>query len=91
MGDSHSNGNGNGVRVLQKVTLTFVYDTSNHQVTIEGDTMQISLAQMIAGEGLRVLDEKRRMAAAMQLQELMRQQAADAAVAAALRNGQHRA
>jgi hypothetical protein len=49
--------------------------------------MPLSLAMMIVSEGQRVLDEQRRVAAAMHLRQQLAEQAANEALAAALRNG----
>ena len=53
---------------VSRSTLVLEYDGETHQVIIGGDPMPISLAQMICGEAQRVMDEKRRAAAAMMLQ-----------------------
>lgn len=54
---------GNGTTTL---TLTLHHDTL--QVSIGGDQMPVALAQMIAGEAMRQLDQIRRIAAAQGLQ-----------------------
>lgn len=47
--------------------LELVMDLATFQVSIGGEVMPISLAQMMCGEALRILDEQRRLAAATQL------------------------
>jgi hypothetical protein len=58
---SHSPGDSASLR------LELVMDLATFQVSIGGEQMPISLAQMICGEALRLLDEQRRLAAATQL------------------------
>ncbi len=66
-----------GVVVRSVIVLAFEYDLDTHQVVIGGQPMQLSLAQMIAGEGMRVLEEMRKLAALQALQRA----AADARLA----------
>jgi hypothetical protein len=66
---------GNGVRVAGEIVLELRYDCVSFQVSIGGEPMALSLAQMIVDEGARVLAEQRRLAAAMQLQKQMQEQA----------------
>jgi hypothetical protein len=77
----------NGVHVTGKIFLVLEYDCVTHQVSIGGDTMQISLAQMICDEGARVLTDQRRMATAMALQAQIKEQAQAQAIANSLRGG----
>jgi hypothetical protein len=65
----------NGVRKVEQSVLTLTYDHETHQVAIGGVPMPLSLAMMICGEGMRVLEEQRGVAAVRVLQ----QQAAEAA------------
>jgi hypothetical protein len=78
-------GNGNGVTHSPVAVLTFTLDLTTHQVAIGGQPMPLTLAMMIAGEGMRILEEQRRVAAAMVLRQQLADQAANKAVAAALR------
>lgn len=75
MENNGGNGGDNGVGVLQKHRLVLVYDTATHQVSIEGDALPLSLAQMMLDEAARVLTETRRRAAAMQIAAQMQEQA----------------
>ncbi len=70
-----------GVEFRRVVVLAFEYDLDTHQVAIGGQPMPLSLAQMIAGEGMRVLEEHRKLAALQALQRA----AADAALAERVR------
>jgi hypothetical protein len=67
--------NGHGAVQTGKIVLALEYDLVTHQVTTGGDPMQVSLAQMICDEALRVLGEQRRIAAVVQLQRQMAEQA----------------
>lgn len=49
------------------VHMELVMDLTTFQVSIGGESMPISLAQMICEEALRILGETRRLAAAKQL------------------------
>lgn len=62
-------GNVNGVRVFQKIELKIVYDTGTHSLGIEAENVPIALGQMMLDEAQRILSEKRRLAAALQLQK----------------------
>ena len=84
-GHDDGNGKGNGVTRHPVVVLSFTLDLETYQVSIGGQPMPVSLAQMIAGEGMRVLEEQRRAAAAMILRQQLAEQATNEAVAAALR------
>jgi hypothetical protein len=79
----------NGVHLAGKIALVLEYDCVTHQVSIGGDTMQCSLAQMICDEGARVLAEQRRMAVAMALQQQMAERAQAQAIANSVRGGRH--
>lgn len=78
--------NDNGVRVTGKMQLVLEYDLASFQVTIGGQPMPLSLAQMICDEGARLLEEQRRIAAAKMLQQAIAEAQRDAAIAAAVRN-----
>ncbi len=84
MSDGKSNGE-NGVTHHPVAVLTFTLDLTTFQVAIGGQPLPLSLAMMIAGEGMRLLEEQRRMAAAQMLRQQLQEQAANEAVAAALR------
>jgi hypothetical protein len=84
MNNGKSNGE-SGVTHHPVAVLTFTLDLTTYQVAIGGQSLPISLAQMIAGEGMRILEEQRRVAAAMMLREQLAEQAANEAVATALR------
>ena len=73
-------------RLLGKMQLVLEYDLASFQVTIGGDPMVLSLAQMICDEGARLLEEQRRIAAAQMLQQRIAEAQRDAAIAAAVRN-----
>jgi hypothetical protein len=77
----------NGVEHHRVSVLELVYNHETHQVSIGGLPMPLSLAQMIAGEGLRVLEEQRRIAAAQMLARTMEQMKRDQAIADAVRRG----
>lgn len=84
MSDGKSNGE-NGVTHHPVAVLTFTLDLTTFQVAIGGQPLPLSLAMMIAGEGMRILEEQRRLAAAQMLRQQLQEQAANDAVAAALR------
>lgn len=74
-----------GVTHHPVAVLTFTLDLTTFQVAVGGQPLPLSLAMMIAGEGMRLLEEQRRAAAAMMLRQQLADQAANEAVAAALR------
>lgn len=77
----------NGVSSERVSVLSFEYNHETHQVSIGGTPMQLSLAQMIAGEGLRVLEEQRKLAGARLLRQQLAEEDQNARIAASLRNG----
>lgn len=83
-----NNGNG-GATVTGKIVLELVYDCVTFQVAIAGQPMPISLAQMIVDEGARALAEQRRMAAALQLQQQMAENARAQAIVDSVRGTRH--
>lgn len=86
-GGENRSQDGNGVRVTGKLQLVLEYDLVSFQVTIGGQPMPLSLAQMICGEGARLLEEQRRVVAAKLLRQSIVEEQHNAAIAAALRNG----
>jgi hypothetical protein len=80
-----SNGK-DGAHMAGKMQLVLEYDCLSFQVTICGDVMPLSLAQMICDEGARVLAEQRRLAAAQQLSAAMHKAAADRVMLDAVRH-----
>ncbi len=84
------NGDGGGVHSKNTVELILTMETDTFQVTIGGDVMAISLAQMIVDEGARLLESQRRLAQAQMLKQHMAQEAADEAIRQALAGGRAR-
>lgn len=76
---------GNGVERHAVMVLSFTLDLTTWQVAIGGQPMPLSIAQMIADEGMRVLAEQRKVGAALALRQQLAEQAENEAVAAALR------
>jgi len=66
---SSDKGNGHppSLETSAGLRLELTFDLASCQLTIGGDVMPISLAQMIVDEAARLLAEQRRMAAAQQL------------------------
>ena len=60
------------------VRLELTMDFATGALSIGGDAVPISVGQAILDEAARVLEEKRRVAAAMQLRQAMADQQADA-------------
>lgn len=83
----HKGDGGNGVRATGKMQLVLEYDLVSFQVTIGGHPMPLSLAQMICDEGARLLEEQRRAANAMLLQQRIVEAQRDAAIAEAVKRG----
>ncbi len=75
--DGHDgDGNGeHGVEHQRVAVLTLTYNHETCLVTIGGTAMPIALAQMIAGEGMRLLEEQRRVAAAAAFQRQVQESA----------------
>lgn len=82
----NNGGNGNGVTSAKVSVLTLSFNHETQQVEIGGTAMALSLAQMICGEGLRVLEESRRLMAAQQLRAQLAEQEQNARIAASLRS-----
>lgn len=82
----NNGGNGNGVTSTKVSVLTLSFNHETQQVEIGGTVMALSLAQMICGEGLRVLEESRRLMAAQQLRAQLAEQEQNARIAKALRH-----
>lgn len=68
-------------------TLALSYSEETHQVSIGGDPMPLSLAQMLCNEGLRVLEEQRRIAAARMVRDTLEREAGDRNLAAKIVSG----
>ena len=77
--NEHTNG-GAGNQAAGKRTITLTLDPVTMQVSLGGDEMPLSAAMMICDEGLRVLGEMRREAAALMLREKLAALQQDAAV-----------
>jgi hypothetical protein len=75
-----------GVAHVKVSVLELTYNHETHQVTIGGMPMPLSLAMMMLGEGMRVLEEQRRIAAAQVLHQTIEQAKRDQAIADAVRN-----
>lgn len=81
-----NNGNGEHGGTSTKVTvLTLSFNHETSQVEIGGTAMCVTLAQMICGEGLRLLEESRRAACAMALRQQIAEQEQNARIAASMR------
>ena len=87
MDNGADNGKENGVTHHPVAVLSFTLDLTTYQVAIGGQPLPLSLAMMIAGEGMRLLEEQRRTAAALMLRQQLAEQATNEAIAAALRKG----
>jgi len=88
--EANHGGTGNGERGIEHhpvALLTLTLDLTTHQVAIGGQSLPLSLAQMIVGEGMRLLEEQRRMAAAQMLRQQLVEQVENDRIAAALRSG----
>lgn len=81
-------GNGDG-RPATKLTLTLTYDVESFQVSIGGDQIPLSLAQMMLDEAGRGLEQQRRIAAAAALRDQMAHSAAMGRVAIDVMNRRH--
>lgn len=60
--------------------LTLTFNEHTFQVSIGGEAMPVSLAQMIVGEAMRLLEETRRLDVAQQLKAQMEQNLRDQAI-----------
>lgn len=75
----------NGHSTARQTILTFVYNHETHQVSIEGDRMPLSLSQMIAGEGMRLLEEQRKLAAVREVRKTLAEEARTQAIVDSVR------
>lgn len=66
------------VQVSGVVRLELTMDFGTGALSIGGDVVPISVGQAILDEAARVLEEKRRVAAALQLRQVMAEAQADA-------------
>jgi hypothetical protein len=73
------------LEISKSYVLTLTYSPVSHQVTVGGESMPISLAQMIVGEASRLLEEQRRVASAQLLRQQLAQEQENARIAAAVR------
>ncbi len=72
---------------LERISvLELTYNHTTCQVAIGGKPMPISLAQIILGEAMRLLEEQRRLALAQQLQQQAQQALENARIAEMVRN-----
>lgn len=77
----------NGDHTVRRTTISFVYDHDTHQVGIEGDQMPISLSQMITGEGMRLLEEQRKIAAVREIRRALAEAARTQAIVDSVTGG----
>lgn len=83
---SENNGDGeHGVEHLKVPTMTITVDPRTGMPSYKCTELPVAFWQMMVGEVARQLEETRRIGAAMQMQAQLREQAANQAVADALR------
>lgn len=86
MSDNSNNGE-HGVEHIPLDTLVLTYDRVRDHLEVGGKCNSLDLMLDMLARATRTLEAQQRAANAIALQQQMRQAAADAALAASLRNG----